>query len=238
MRIRNLHNRIAGILLGLSLLVAVGIVFSTTANAQDRDRDQNRRDRNWDRYGNYGGSAELRQTALNAGYNEGIRAGNDDRQNRRQSNYRSSNAYRKATQDYNSRLGDRELYRRYFREAFESGYNANGYGQISRVGDDRYRNPDRNNTGNQTRRGRNWDGYGNYGGSFQLRQTALNAGYNEGNKNGRNDRRRGRYSDFQNSSAYQKATQDYSSRLGDRELYRRYYREGFANGYSDGSNGY
>ena len=46
--------------------------------------------------------------------------------------------------------------------------------QIRRDGrdgrDDRYRN----------RRGRNWDNYGNYGGSFDLRQTALNAGYNEG----------------------------------------------------------
>src|SRR5204862_7925487 len=38
------------------------------------------------------------------------------------------------------------------------------------------------------RRGRNWDGYPNWGGSFDLRQTALNAGYNEGSKEGRNDR--------------------------------------------------
>ena len=32
----------------------------------------------------------------------------------------------------------------------------------------------------EERRGRNWDRYGQYGGSFQLRQTALNAGYNNG----------------------------------------------------------
>ena len=53
----------------------------------------------------------------------------------------------------------------------------------------------------------------------------------------RNDRRRGRQTDFRNFSPYQKATQDYSSKLGDRELYRRYYREGFENGYADGYNG-
>src|ERR1043165_5830281 len=41
---------------------------------------------------------------------------------------------------------------------------------------------------NETRRGRNWDGYGNFGGSNQLRQTALNAGYNEGMKQGQKDR--------------------------------------------------
>lgn len=237
MKIRNLSNRITGALLGLSLLLVVGVGF-TTVHAQDRypNDDQNRR--NWDRYGNYGGSAELRQTALNAGYNEGIRAGRDDRQNRRQSNYQSSGVYRRATQNYNSRLGDRTLYQRYFREAFESGYNFNGDNQGDLIRNDRSGYPDRNNTGDRTRRGRNWDNYGNFGGSNQLRQTALNAGYNEGLKDGRNDRRKGRYADFQNSSAYQKATQDYSSRLGDRELYRRYYREGFTTGYSDGSNGY
>jgi len=241
MKIRNLNNRIAGLLLGFSLLLVAGIGFNTTAHAQDRypNDDQNRRDRNWDRYDNYGGSTELRQTALNAGYNEGIRAGNDDRQNRRQSNYQNSNAYRRATQGYNSRLGDRRLYQRYFREAFQNGYNFNGNNQGNLGRDDRSRYPDpNNNTGNRTRRGRNWDGYGNYGGSPQLRQTALNAGYNEGNKQGHKDRNKSNSNSFQGQSAYQKATQDYNSRLGDRGLYQRYFREAYENGFSDGVNGY
>jgi hypothetical protein len=76
------------------------------------------------------------------------------------------------------------------------------------------------------------------GGSFQLRQTALNAGYNEGIKQGRNDRNKRNRSDYRDKSAYRKATQDYSSRLGDRELYRRYYREAYPNGYDDGINGW
>jgi hypothetical protein len=229
MKIRHLSNKIAGAILGFTLLFGIGIVSSTTAHAQDRD---------WDRYGNYGGSAQLRQTALTAGYNEGVRAGNDDRQNRRQSDYQNSNSYRRATQDYNSRLGDRTLYQRYFREAFQNGYNFNGNNQGNLGRDDRSRYPDTNNTtGNRTRRGRNWDGYGNFGGSPELRQTALNAGYNEGNKQGRKDRNR-RNNNFQNQSAYQKATQDYNSRLGDRGLYQRYFREAYENGYSDGVNGY
>jgi len=236
MKIRDLSKQIAGLILGFTILLCVGFGSSMTGNAQDRNNDQYRRDRNSDQYGNYGGSAELRQTALNAGYNEGSKAGSDDRRNRRQSNYQSSSAYRRATQGYNSRLGDRELYRRYFREAFENGYNSNGYGQGSRVGDDRYRT--RDNNGNQARRGRNWDGYGNFGGSAELRQTALNAGYNEGNKQGRNDRNRRNNSGFQGQSAYQKATKDYSSRLGDRNVYQRYFREAYENGYSDGVNGY
>jgi hypothetical protein len=99
------------------------------------------------------------------------------------------------------------------------------------------RDRDRRDDNRQDRRGRNWDRYGNYGGSFQLRQTALNAGYNEGIKQGRKDRNR-RQHNLNDFGAYRDATKDYSSRLGDRELYRRYYREGFENGYNDGYNGY
>lgn len=196
-----------------------------------------RRGRNWDRYENFGGSFDLRQTALNAGYNEGIKVGQNDRSRNRTSDYRNSSTYQRATTDYSSRLGDRELYRRYYRAGFENGYN-DGYGaQVGYPQDTNWPNPV-NPIDNRERRGRNWDRYGTYGGSFDLRQTALNAGYNEGIKVGREDRNGNRSSNFRNSSAYQEATKDYSSRLGDRELYRRYYREGFENGYNDGYNGH
>jgi hypothetical protein len=237
MKIRHLESKIAGAILAFALLLGagIGIGSSATVHAQGGYGNQDRRGRNWDGYPNWGGSYELRQTALNAGYNEGSNEGRNDRAKNRQRNYQDFSAYQKATKDYSSRLGDRELYRRYFREAFQSGYNTELGIQVNRDRDNR--DNDRNNNSNQNRRGRNWDRYDNYGGSYQLRQTALNAGYNEGIKEGRNDRRRGRYGDFRNLSAYQKATTDYSSKLGDRELYRRYYREGFENGYSDGYNG-
>ena len=217
--------------MGLTLLVGIGV---GTAFGQ--------RNRNWDGYPNWGGSFDLRQTALNAGYNEGTKEGRNDRARNRQANFQNFSAYQKATKDYSSRLGDRELYRRYFRKAFESGYNTElgiqNYQERDNRDYDRDRNDNNdNNNRDRNRRGRNWDQYGSYGGSFELRQTALNAGYNEGIKEGRNDGRRGRQTDFRNFSAYQKATQDYSSKLGDRELYRRYYREGFENGYADGYNG-
>ena len=234
MKTNQRQSRIGGAILVLSLF-GIGIALSTTAHAQyPNDRNAQDRGRDWDRYGNYGGSFELRQTALNAGYNEGIRAANYDRQNGRYSDYRDFDVYQRATKDYNSRLGDRELYRRYFREAFENGYNADGYGQNSRGRDDRDRNWDRNDNRDRNRRGRNSDGYGNYGGSFQLRQTALNAGFNEGFKQGRKDRNSRNRFGFQSQSVYQKATKDYSSRLGDREVYRRYFREAYEHGFADG----
>ena len=104
-----------------------------------------------------------------------------------------------------------------------------------RRGNDNY---GRNDQYDRNRRGRNWDRYGGYGGSFQLRQTALNAGYNNGIQEGRKDRRRGDRFDYRDEGDFQRATEDYSSRLGDRELYKRYFREGFANGYEDGYRGY
>jgi hypothetical protein len=92
--------------------------------------------------------------------------------------------------------------------------------------------------GRYDRNGRYEDNYGNYGGSYQLRQTALNAGYNEGIKEGRKDRSRGERFDYRDEEDYRNANTDYSSRLGDRELYREYFRQAFINGYSDGYRGY
>jgi hypothetical protein len=87
------------------------------------------------------------------------------------------------------------------------------------------------------------NGYGNYGNngygvSNQIVQTALNAGYNEGIKAGRNDRNSGRGYDYADSSAYRNASKDYNSRYGDPEYYRQYFRQGFVNGYTDGYRGY
>ena len=101
---------------------------------------------------------------------------------------------------------------------------------------------------NRDRRGRRWDrnrrdgrfsdGYPDLGGSFDLRQTALNAGFADGAKEGRKDRDKRERFDFRDESNFQKATRDYSSRLGDRYLYQQYYRAAFENGYDDGYAGY
>jgi hypothetical protein len=88
------------------------------------------------------------------------------------------------------------------------------------------------------RRGKDADGYGNYGGSFNLRQTALNAGFAEGAKEGRRDRQNNDRYDFRDESQWQRANKDYSSRLGDRRIYERYFREAFEHGYADGYAGY
>jgi hypothetical protein len=109
----------------------------------------------------------------------------------------------------------------------------------NRVEQNRDRRDRRNDRWNRNRRdGRYNDGYPDLGGSFDLRQTALNAGFADGVKEGRKDRNNRERFDFRDESGFQKATRDYSSRLGDRGLYQRYYREAFEHGYDDGYAGY
>jgi hypothetical protein len=213
------------------LIIGIGIAASSSAAAQ-------RRGRNWDGYPNWGGGYQLRETALNAGYNEGSKEGRNDRNRNHYRNYSEFGVYNDATKDYSSRLGDRELYRRYFRLAFESGYDTENPNNSRNTDRDRDRDRDRNTQSRDRRYGRNWDLYGQYGGSSQLRQTALNAGYNGGVKHGREDRKHNRHRDYSDYSEYRDATTDYSSKLGDREMYRRYFREGFENGYEDGFRGH
>jgi hypothetical protein len=135
----NFKHRLGGAILGISIILGIGANAGVTTQAQsrndgyyggqDRDRDNNRRNRrgrDWDRYGRWGGSYELRQTALNAGYNEGNKEGRKDRSKGRRFNFYDKNEFQKATKDYNSRLGDRELYRRYFQQGYENGY-TDGY---------------------------------------------------------------------------------------------------------------
>ena len=137
---------VGGFVLGVSLLLGIGIMSSTTAQAQyrtqdpywrtqDRNRDRNRRDDWWNRnrrgryndgYPDLGGSFDLRQTALNAGFNDGVKEGRKDRRNGERYDFRDESGYQRATRDYSSRLGDQRIYQRYYREAFEHGY-ADGY---------------------------------------------------------------------------------------------------------------
>ncbi len=137
MRSNLITKRIAGSILAFSLLIGIGIASSTTAQAQwpnqqddNWQREQIRRQRQWERDQRrrnrndyrFGGSFDFRQTALNAGYNEGIKEGRKDRDRRERFEYRDEGDYQNATIDYNSRFGNRELYRQYFRQGFANGY--------------------------------------------------------------------------------------------------------------------
>ena len=70
--------------------------------------------------------ADLLRQAVNTGYDQGIRAGQADRQDRWASNYQNSWAYQDANYGYGGFYVDRADYNNYFREGFRRGY-ADGY---------------------------------------------------------------------------------------------------------------
>jgi len=76
--------------------------------------------------------AELLRQAVNAGYQQGYRQGQIDRQNRRNGGYYGSNIYRSGTYGYQSYV-DRSQYQYYFQQGFQRGYQ-DGYNSQIRYG--------------------------------------------------------------------------------------------------------
>ncbi|MGI8995837.1 MAG: hypothetical protein ACR2GW_04105 [Pyrinomonadaceae bacterium] len=102
---------------------------------EDRERRRNRqrdRDRDDD---DINDRTEIRRLAVSNGYREGYDAGREDRDDGNRHDFRDEGEYRDATSGYRSQYGNRDTYRRYFREGFQRGYN------------DSYQNRDRRDNG-------------------------------------------------------------------------------------------
>lgn len=108
---------------------------------QERREDvrDNRRDarryriyRNGSYYQTDNRGAELLRQAVNRGYQQGYRAGQNDRRYRRGNNYNNDSIYRSGNYGYQSYV-DSSQYQYYFREGFERGYQ-DGYNSQVRYG--------------------------------------------------------------------------------------------------------
>jgi hypothetical protein len=135
-----LSSKLGRIALALFFLVGIGMVASTTAQAQwpygqDPYR-QNRRDRDDDRYrrnGQYGQYGNVYQVAYNQGYQDGQYTGSNDAQRRQSYNPQRSHFYRNGHGSYggygnNGRYGGGYQYQQAYREGFLRGYDQ-GYRQ-------------------------------------------------------------------------------------------------------------
>jgi len=91
---------------------------------RDRDNDdRNDRDDRDDRDNdNISDRSEVRERAQRVGYDEGYRAGQEDRANGERSNFRDETVYQEATAGYQSQHGMLSYYRQQFRAAFVRGY--------------------------------------------------------------------------------------------------------------------
>jgi len=106
------------------------------------DRDDDNRDRRGGRDRDRDGvndQTEIRQQAYRYGYDEGNRAGREDRQNNERYDFRDEGSYQDASAGYRDSYGSRTLYRNEFRAAFQQGYrdgfdNRNTRSRRSRLG--------------------------------------------------------------------------------------------------------
>jgi hypothetical protein len=123
MKLANSSKRIGGYLLAFFLLFGILTVASSSAQAQWRDRDRDRRDDRWDRrddrYRNRNNGYEI---ARQQGYSYGMNVGAADAQRGQSYNPQRSKYWRNATEGYNSYYGNRGQYKEVFRSAFEQGY--------------------------------------------------------------------------------------------------------------------
>jgi flagellar biosynthesis/type III secretory pathway protein FliH len=155
MKLNNLKRTIAVSALGLAAILGTGEIASAQTNKQIRKQEQKiwkqqqkverqeqklenmqarryRVYRNGSYYQTDNRGAELLRQAVNRGYQEGFRAGQNDRRYRRAANYGGSSIFRSGNYGYQSYV-DSSQYRYYFQQGFQRGYE-DGYNSRYRYG--------------------------------------------------------------------------------------------------------
>ena len=163
-------------------------------------------------------SQQFERRAYDTGYREGLNRGRDDARSGRQFSYNRADEYRDADIGYRRQDGNKDAYRRTFRQGFEAGY-TEAFNQFARA----------------IPRGNPYPGTARNG--VYARTPAADAGYRDGFDQGRKDARNRDRFDPERSSRYRSGDHDYDRRYGSKDEYRREYRAGFERGYQDGFTG-
>ncbi len=154
--------------------------------------------------------------ARNTGYRDGLEKGRNDARQGASFNLERHDAYRDADHGYRSSFGNKEDYRRQYREAFRLGYEEGYRGRPDRWAG---QEPPEERTG---RRGAAYS------------EVAENTGYRDGLEKGRNDARQGASFNLERHDAYRDADHGYRSSFGNKEEYKQQYRDAFRRGYQEG----
>jgi flagellar biosynthesis/type III secretory pathway protein FliH len=156
MKLNNLKKTVLTSVFGLAVLVGSGEFANAQTNKQIRKQRQKverlenktarqeqklqnmryRVNRNGSYYQTDSRGAELLRQAVNRGYQQGVRAGQNDRNGRRRGGYNNNSVYQNGNYGYQSYVDSRQ-YQYYFQQGFERGYQ-DGYNS-------RYQNGTNNN---------------------------------------------------------------------------------------------
>jgi len=199
-----------------ALLLLAGVVVATPACAEQV-------------YG-YGGprrpvyDRDVDRRAYDIGYREGVQEGQNDARRGRDFSYQRHDEYRDADNGYRRGVGDRDDYRRSFRQGFQTGY-SEAYNRNARNGYPR---------GNYPVYGDNRGGVYYPSNRGVYRSPAADNGYRDGFEAGRDDARDGDRYDPIRTSRYRSGDHNYEGRYGSRDVYKRDYRAAFEQGYREG----
>ncbi len=164
-----------------------------------------------------------------AGYERGLRNGDDDGRRQRQFDFTGKSDYRSGDAGYRRDFGDRNRYRIEFRLGFQVGY---------RDGFERYR-PSGYRGGGAWRPGAGgpppWANARGRGG-YQRTDFAFRTGFTDGYEAGLRDARRRDRFDPIGEGRYRSGDHGYNRNYGSRDFYRLRYREAFREGYEYGFN--
>jgi len=207
-------------LIPAALLIATG--FASTACAAPY----------YGQRGRGGVYRNIDQRAYDIGYREGVREGENDARRGRDYSVNRHDQYRDADDGYRRADGDREFYRRSYRQGFQTGYDQSfgRYGNSNRYPRSTYPTYP------------NYPSYPSYpergvprnGGYYSA---AADVGYRDGLAAGRDDARDRRRYDPLRTKRYREGDHDYDNRYGSRDAYKRDYRAAFEQGYREGYGG-
>jgi len=170
--------------------------------------------------------------ARNTGHRDGREKGANDARQAKSYNLERHDYYRDADHGYRSRGGNKEDYRRQYRDAFREGYEQGYRGDRG----DRGRRP---GSGSGVFTGRRDDGSGGpfpqQGGNNS--DVARNTGFRDGREKGENDARQAKSYSLERHDYFRDADHGYRGNFGNKEDYRRQYRDAFRDGYEQGYRG-
>ncbi len=166
-------------------------------------------------------SRDLEHRAYQNGFDEGLRHGERDARDRRSAAFDRDREYRNADGGYRRGYGDREIYRRAFRDGYQAGYRQ-GFDRVAgpyapvHVGPPVPMPPSQNPP-----RG-------------AYNSVAAQNGFRDGLEAGRDDAQDRKAADPFRTKRYRSGDHDYNSRYGPKEEYKREYRTAFQQGYEQG----
>jgi len=199
------------------LLVAMGATSACAATF---------RNATWS-YGNggyYDRDDDRNYSANHTAYQDGLRQGRFDAGHRL-----SSRPYESRWRSYDDRRAYSAGYIRGYRDVSDGGYYDRDHDRDRDRDNNRDRDRDNYRDGD---RDRNHDGYGR--GSNYYRDMAKQTGYQDGQRDGANDKRTGHSFRPTQMDNYKNADRGFRDDMGDKDLYKLGYREGYSSGYKNG----